>query len=92
MLGKTFKGLIDRTLGRRTAESPVRETGRDARTVLVRPEVVVVVAFDGLQGSPRCPAGPALWFARVVRCRPERNAAEAEAVTSVGELTSSGGL
>ncbi|WP_188297731.1 hypothetical protein [Streptomyces sp. CBMA156] len=91
-LTKTFKGLTGRTLAWQTAESPARETGRDARTVPVRPELAVEVAFDGLQRSPRCPAGPALRFARVVRHRPDRSAAEADTVASVRELATAEGL
>ncbi|MFF2560716.1 hypothetical protein ACFVUZ_13690 [Kitasatospora sp. NPDC058060] len=92
MLGKTFKGPTDRTLARQSAELLARETGRDARTVPVRPEPVVEVAFDGLRRSPRHPAGPALRFARVVRYRRDRSAAEADTVASVRELATVGGL
>ncbi|MFD7831427.1 hypothetical protein ACFV6I_28660, partial [Kitasatospora sp. NPDC059803] len=91
MLGKTFKGLTDRTLVWQTAELLARETGRDARTVLVRPELVVEVAFDGLRRSPRHPAGLALRFARVVRYRPDKSAAEADTVASVRELATAEG-
>ncbi|MBD0692418.1 ATP-dependent DNA ligase [Streptomyces sp. CBMA123] len=92
MLGKTFKGLTDETLAWQTAELLAREVDRDARTVLVRPELVVEVAFDGLQRSPRYPAGLALRFARVVRYRPDKSAAEADTVASVRELATAEGL
>ncbi|MFJ6619702.1 hypothetical protein ACIQOW_19265 [Kitasatospora sp. NPDC091335] len=58
----------------------------------VRPEPVAEVAFDGLQRSPRYPTGPAPRFARVVRHRPDKSAAEADAVASVRELASVEGL
>ncbi|GAB7189060.1 ATP-dependent DNA ligase [Kitasatospora sp. Ki12] len=74
-----------------TAESLARETGRDARTVPVRPEPVVEVAFDALQRSPRHPAGPAPRFARVLRYRPDRGAAEADTVASVRESATAEG-
>ncbi len=67
-------------------------SARDARTVLVRPELVVEVAFDGLRCGPRHPAGPTLRFARVVRHRQDRSAAEADAVASVRELATAEGL
>ncbi|MFI9365782.1 ATP-dependent DNA ligase [Kitasatospora sp. NPDC053057] len=92
MLGKTFKGLTDATLVWQTAELLARETERDARTVWVRPELVVEIAFDGLQHSPRYPAGLALRFARVVRYRPDKSAAEADTVTTVRELAADEGL
>ncbi|MEU6971036.1 ATP-dependent DNA ligase [Kitasatospora aureofaciens] len=92
MLGKTFKGLTDATLDWQTAELLARETDRDARTVRVRPELVVEIAFDGLQRSPRYPAGLALRFARVVRYRPDKSAAEADTVATVRDLAAAEGL
>ncbi|MGW3184315.1 ATP-dependent DNA ligase [Kitasatospora sp. NPDC001119] len=92
MLGKTFKGLTDETLARQTVELLARETGRDAWTVRVRPELVVEIAFDGVQRSSRYPAGLALRFARVVRYRPDKDAAEADTVATVREIAAAEGL
>ncbi|MFD4658817.1 ATP-dependent DNA ligase [Kitasatospora sp. NPDC058444] len=92
MLGKTFKGLTDETLARQTVELLARETGRDAWTVRVRPELVVEIAFDGVQRSSRYPAGLTLRFARVVRYRPDKSAAEADTVATVREIAAAEGL
>lgn len=92
MLGKTFKGLTDETLAWQTAELLARETGRDDWTVRVRPELVVEIAFDGVQRSPRYPAGLALRFARVVRYRPDKDPAEADTVAAVREIAAAEGL
>jgi DNA ligase-1 len=96
MLGKTFKGLTDEMLTWQTnrflelADPPGdRPTGelRDAYGVLrVRPELVVEVAFDGVQGSPRYPGGVALRFARVLRYRPDKPASEADTIDAVRAL------
>jgi DNA ligase-1 len=51
--------------------------------VKVRPEQVVEIAFDGVQGSTRYPGGMALRFARVVRYRDDKTAAEADTVDTV---------
>jgi DNA ligase-1 len=59
------------------------ETHRDRHVVYVRPELVVEIAFDGVQTSPRYPGGVALRFARVVRHRPDKPAAEADTIESV---------
>ncbi|MFE6049323.1 hypothetical protein ACFQ6N_01035 [Kitasatospora sp. NPDC056446] len=90
--GRTFTGLTDRTLARQTAALPARETGRDARTVPVRPEPVVEVAFDGLRRGPRYPGGPARRFAQVVCYRRDKSAAEADTVASVRESAAAEGL
>ncbi len=92
MLGKTFKGLTDETLARQTEALLAREVERDARTVRVRPELVVEIAFDGVQRSPRYPAGLALRFARVVRYRPDKGAAEADTVATVREIAAAEGV
>jgi DNA ligase-1 len=56
----------------------------NARGVLwVRPEMVVEIAFDGVQASPRYPGGLALRFARVLRYRPDKQAAEADPIDAV---------
>ena len=83
MLGKTFKGLTDEMLAWQTEYLLAREEHRDAWTVYVRPELVVEIAFDGVQRSPRYPGGLALRFARVLRYRPDKTAAEADTIDSV---------
>ncbi|MEV5752959.1 ATP-dependent DNA ligase [Actinoallomurus sp. NPDC052308] len=83
MLGKTFKGLTDEMLAWQTERLLALETHRDDYTVYVRPELVVEIAFDGVQRSPRYPGGLALRFARVLRHRPDKTAAEADTFASV---------
>jgi DNA ligase-1 len=83
MLGKTFKGLTDAMLAWQTEALLALEERRTRGTVWVRPELVVEVAFDGVQTSPRYPGGVALRFARVVRHRPDKRAAEADTIETV---------
>jgi ATP-dependent DNA ligase I len=86
MLGKTFKGLTDELLTWQTARLLELEDYRDDWTVYVRPELVVEIAFDGVQRSPRYPGGVALRFARVLRYREDKPAAEADTIASVRDL------
>ncbi|MGH8630614.1 MAG: ATP-dependent DNA ligase [Burkholderiales bacterium] len=83
MLGKTFKGMTDEILEWQTRELLARETGRDAYTVHVRPELVVEIAFNDLQASPHYPGGLALRFARVKGYRPDKKAADADTIDAV---------
>jgi len=83
MLGKTFKGMTDEMLAWQTERLLELETGRDAYTVYVRPKLVVEVAFDGVQSSPRYPGGLALRFARVKGYRPDKRPDEADAIDTV---------
>lgn len=83
MLGKTFKGLTDEMLRWQTEKLGELAVDDDGFTVRVRPELVVEIAYDGLQRSTRYPAGVTLRFARVVRHRPDKSAAEADTVEQV---------
>jgi DNA ligase 1 len=86
MVGKCFKGLTDDILRRQTAELLERETSRRGITVLVRPELVVEIALDGVQSSTRYAGGVALRFARVKRYRPDKDAAEADTIDDLRAL------
>ncbi len=95
MLGKTFKGLTDALLRWQTerllelAEQPAGEPGPGRRGVVrVRPELVVEIAFDGVQASTRYPGGVTLRFARVLRYRPDKSPAEADTIDTVRALWS----
>ena len=84
MLGKTFKGMTDAMLDWQTARFRELATSPlDEYVVRVRPDQVVEIAFDGVQGSSRYPAGMALRFARVLRYRDDKSASEADTVDTV---------
>jgi DNA ligase-1 len=83
MLGKTFKGMTDEMLAWQTARFEELATERDDWVVQVRPEQVVEIAFDGIQRSSRYPGGVALRFARVLRYRDDKTAAEADTIDTV---------
>jgi DNA ligase 1 len=83
MLGKTFKGLTDAMLTWQTEYLQSLVTHTTRWVVEVRPELVVEIAFDGVQSSPRYPAGLALRFARVLAHRPDKNAADADTIDTV---------
>jgi DNA ligase-1 len=87
MLGKTFKGLTDELLAWQTEKLLSLEDHRDDWTVYVRPELVVEIAFDGVQRSPRYPGGVALRFARVLRYREDKTAEEADTIDAVRALS-----
>jgi ATP-dependent DNA ligase I len=91
MLGKTFKGLTDAMLTWQTERLLELEVARDDWTVHVRPELVVEIAFDGVQTSTRYPGGVALRFARVLRHRPDKSAAEADTLDAVLAVHAAGG-
>jgi DNA ligase-1 len=90
MLGKTFKGMTDEMLAWQTQRFSALEVGREGHVVYVRPEVVVEIAFDGVQRSSQYPGGVALRFARVRRYRSDKRADEADTIETVRRLAAEG--
>src|SRR5215211_3495698 len=86
MVGKCFKGLTDELLEWQTKQLLAREVERRGIAVLVRPELVVEIALDGVQSSTRYPGGVALRFARVRRYRSDKSADEADAIDDLRAL------
>ncbi len=86
MLGKTFKGLTDQMLSWQTEKLLSLASERGDWVVKVRPELVVEIAFDGVQRSTRYPGGVTLRFARVLRYREDKRANEADTIETVQAL------
>ncbi len=86
MLGKTFKGMSDALLEWQTRELGARELRRDGHVVHVRPELVVEIAYQELEASPRYPGGVALRFARVKGYRPDKRPEQADTLATVRAL------
>jgi DNA ligase-1 len=90
MVGKTFKGMTDELLEWQTATFPGHAREQHEWGVLLQPELVVEIALDGAQRSPRYPGGVALRFARVLRYRPDKTPAEADTIDAVRALLAGG--
>ncbi|MFT3913039.1 MAG: ATP-dependent DNA ligase [Anaeromyxobacteraceae bacterium] len=87
MLGKTFKGMTDAMLRWQTEKLRSMALGEsDGWVVHVRPELVVEIAFDGLQASTRYPGGLALRFARVKRYREDKPVEQADTIETVRRI------
>jgi DNA ligase 1 len=86
IVGKCFKGLTDELLRWQTGELLEREVARRGIAVIVRPELVVEIALDGVQSSTRYPGGLALRFARVKRYRPDKPAGDADTIDDLRAL------
>jgi DNA ligase-1 len=86
MVGKCFKGLTDELLRWQTTALLERESARRGISVIVRPELVVEIAIDGVQSSRRYKGGVALRFARVKRYRPDRDPDSADTIDALRAL------
>lgn len=86
VIGKTFKGLTDEEFKWMTDhlhDIRIREAGH---TVYVAPSLVVEVAFNEIQRSPRYKSGYALRFARITRIRTDKAPSDADTLSRVHEL------
>lgn len=85
-VGKTFKGLTDAEIidmTKRLKELSVKsERGR----VVVLPRIVVEVAYNEIQRSPKYECGMALRFARITRIREDKTREEADTIQRVRDI------
>jgi DNA ligase-1 len=85
-VGKTFKGLTDAEMvemTRRLKELTVREKRGG---VVVLPKIVVEVAYNEIQKSPKYKSKMALRFARISRIRDDKSAEDADTIERVREI------
>jgi DNA ligase-1 len=86
VVGKTFKGLTDQEITdmtERLKESIVRE---EHHRVVVMPQIVVEVAYNEIQKSPKYECGMALRFARITRIRGDKSPEDVDTVQHVREI------
>ncbi len=85
-VGKAYSGLTDVEIRELTRLLRAAALERYGRVLLVRPEIVLEVAFDGIQKSPRHKSGYALRFPRIVRRREDKKPEECDTLDRVREL------
>jgi DNA ligase 1 len=86
VVGKTFKGPTDAEFKAMTERLLALKVAEHRGTVRVRPEIVAEVAFNNIQKSPHYASGMALRFARIVRFRDDKPAAEADTIQTMREI------
>jgi DNA ligase-1 len=86
VVGKTFKGLTDEEFEWMTKRLLELKIGDDGYTVTVRPRIVVEVAYNEIQKSPKYKSGYALRFARITRVRADKAPEEADTIQRIREL------
>jgi DNA ligase-1 len=86
VLGKTFKGLTDDeiiTMTRRLKELAIEQKHGK---VVVTPKIVVEIAYNEIQKSPKYKSGMALRFARITRIRDDKSPDEADTIHRVRQI------
>lgn len=85
-IGKAYSGLTDTEVKELTRVLRAASTDRFGPVMVVRPEVVLEVAFDGVQKSARHKSGFALRFPRIVRWRKEKKPQDCDDLARVEAL------
>jgi len=85
-VGKAYSGLTGEEIGELTRLLRASATGRHGPALAVRPEIVLEVAFNGVQKSPRHKSGYALRFPRIVRWRRDKRPEEVDTLERVQAL------
>ncbi len=85
-VGKAYTGLTDAEIAEYTRRFLAITTADHGRVRMVRPEVVLEVAFDSIQVSNRHRSGFALRFPRIVRIRDDKPVSEIDTLGRVSEL------
>lgn len=87
VVGKAYSGLTDQEIAELTERFRAIATAPETRgTLPVRPEIVLEVAFDGVQRSDRHDSGYALRFPRIARVRDDKQADEIDTLDAVARI------
>ncbi|MGA2680786.1 MAG: ATP-dependent DNA ligase [Candidatus Bathyarchaeia archaeon] len=85
-VGKTFKGLTDAEIIGMTKQLKESVIAEEGHRVIVIPKVVVEVAYNEIQWSPKYRSQMALRFARISRIREDKTPQEADTIVKVKEI------
>jgi DNA ligase-1 len=85
-VGKTFKGLTDAEIIEMTKRLKELTLRQERNRVVVLPKIVVEVAYNEVQKSPKYKSEMALRFARISRIRDDKNPEDADTIEKVREI------
>jgi DNA ligase-1 len=85
-VGKTFKGLTDAEIIEMTRKLKELTVRQERHRVVVLPKIVVEVAYNEIQRSPKYKSEMALRFARISRIRDDKSPEDADTIEKVREI------
>lgn len=86
IIGKTFKGLSDDEIAEMTQRLKKIAVKEEGNKVIVLPKIVVEVAYNEIQRSPKYKSGMALRFARIIKIRNDKTPEEADTIETVRKI------
>ena len=85
-VGNTFKGLTDTEMIELTKILKASALDQNSHRVIVLPKIVVEVAYNEIQNSPKYMSKMALRFARITRIRDDKTPEESDTIQWVREI------
>ncbi|MEM3403066.1 MAG: ATP-dependent DNA ligase [Nitrososphaeria archaeon] len=85
-IGKAYSGLTDRELYEMSDRLKSMAIKDEGWRIIVNPQIVIEVAFNGIQKSNRHESGYALRFPRIVRIREDKSIEQADSLQQVEEI------
>lgn len=85
-IGKAYSGLTDAEIARLTQHFLKHTLSQRGRYHAVEPNIVLEIAFDLLQKSPRHGSGLAMRFPRIVRIRQDKSPSEIDTLATARRL------
>ena len=83
VIGKAYSGLTDREIYEMTDRLRLATIKNEGYRLLVRPEIILEVAFDSIQKSNRHNSGFSLRFPRIKSIRTDKSLAEVDSLQKV---------
>ncbi|MFT3710023.1 MAG: ATP-dependent DNA ligase [Archangium sp.] len=85
-IGRAYSGLTDAEIETMTTRLEAITLEQSGPFHLVKPQIVIEVAFDGIQSSTRHDSGYALRFPRIARIRDDKKPQEADSIETLRAL------
>lgn len=86
VIGKAYSGLTDREIYEMTDRLRLATIKNEGYRLLVRPEIILEVAFDSIQKSNRHNSGFSLRFPRIKSIRTDKSLAEVDSLQKVIQI------
>jgi DNA ligase 1 len=85
-IGKAYSGLTDEEIDETTSKLKSLMVKNDGYKIIVKPEIVLEIAFDSIQKSDRHDSGFALRFPRIKNIRDDKTVVDIDTLEKVNQI------
>jgi DNA ligase 1 len=86
VIGKAYSGLTDKEIDEMTTRLRLAAIKNEGYRLIVRPEIILEVAFDSIQQSNRHNSGFSLRFPRIKSVRTDKDLADVDSLQKVSQI------